>query len=98
MADKQRLTQAVMQLAQNAVQHTEDGDEIGLGAFVSEQEVRLWVRDSGLAATNSLTRRWLASRPDVSAAAASNSMSPRSQLTSDLFFKIPISAAMSPRW
>lgn len=47
VADRQRLTQALMQLAQNAVQHTEDGDEIGLGAFVSEQEVRLWVRDTG---------------------------------------------------
>ena len=47
VADRQRLTQALMQLAQNAVQHTEDGDEIGLGAFVSEQEVRLRVRDTG---------------------------------------------------
>jgi two-component system, OmpR family, sensor kinase len=47
VADRQRLTQALMQLAQNAVQHTDDGDEIGLGAHVSEQEVRLWVRDTG---------------------------------------------------
>jgi two-component system, OmpR family, sensor kinase len=47
VADRQRLTQALMQLAQNAVQHTRGGDEIALGAFASDQEVRLWVRDTG---------------------------------------------------
>ncbi len=47
VADRQRVTQALMQLAQNAVQHTEEGDEIGLGAFVSAGETRLWVRDTG---------------------------------------------------
>jgi len=47
VADRQRLTQALMQLAQNAVQHTRDGDKVGLGAFVSHQEARLWVRDTG---------------------------------------------------
>jgi two-component system, OmpR family, sensor kinase len=47
VADRQRLTQALMQLAQNAVQHTLEGDEIALGAFASDQEVRLWVRDTG---------------------------------------------------
>jgi signal transduction histidine kinase len=47
VADRQRVTQALMQLAQNAVQHTEEGDEIGLGAFVAGGEARLWVRDTG---------------------------------------------------
>ncbi|MGH3012489.1 MAG: ATP-binding protein [Gaiellaceae bacterium] len=47
VADRQRVTQALMQLAQNAVQHTEEGDEIGLGAFVGNGEARLWVRDTG---------------------------------------------------
>ncbi|HXV33656.1 MAG TPA: HAMP domain-containing sensor histidine kinase [Gaiellaceae bacterium] len=47
VADRQRITQALMQLAQNAVQHTEDGDEIGLGAFVGEGRARFWVRDTG---------------------------------------------------
>jgi two-component system OmpR family sensor kinase len=47
VADRQRVTQALMQLAQNAVQHTEEGDEIGLGAFVGIGETRLWVRDTG---------------------------------------------------
>lgn len=47
IADRQRLTQAMMQLAQNAAQHTSEGDEIALGSFVQNGEVRLWVRDSG---------------------------------------------------
>ena len=47
VADRQRLTQAVVQLAQNAVQHTGDGDEIALGSYLSGSELRLWVRDAG---------------------------------------------------
>jgi signal transduction histidine kinase len=48
VADRQRLTQAMIGLAQNAVQHTEDGDEIALGSAVSPTgQARLWVRDSG---------------------------------------------------
>jgi two-component system, OmpR family, sensor kinase len=46
-ADRQRLTQAVMQLAQNAVQHTEPGDRIALGSVLAGQTARLWVADSG---------------------------------------------------
>ena len=34
IADRQRLTQAMMQLAQNAVQHTAPGDEIEIGSRV----------------------------------------------------------------
>ena len=47
VADRQRLTQAVMGLAQNAVQHTADGDTIWLGSEADDREVRLWVRDDG---------------------------------------------------
>jgi signal transduction histidine kinase len=47
VADRQRITQSLMQLAQNAVQHTEEGDEIGLGVFVGDGQVRFWVRDTG---------------------------------------------------
>lgn len=47
VADRQRLTQAVMQLAQNATQHTEEGDTIALGSEVRYGEARLWVRDTG---------------------------------------------------
>jgi signal transduction histidine kinase len=47
LADRQRLTQAVMGLAQNAVQHTSPGDPIWLGSHAERGEARLWVRDSG---------------------------------------------------
>jgi signal transduction histidine kinase len=46
-ADEQRLTQAVLQLAENAVRHTARNDVIAVGSAVQDQEVRLWVRDSG---------------------------------------------------
>jgi len=47
VVDGQRLTQAVMQLAQNAVEHTAVGDEIGLGSAVSVGGAQFWVRDTG---------------------------------------------------
>ena len=47
VADRQRLTQAMIQFAQNAVQHTTEGDEIGIGSAVRDGEARLWVRDTG---------------------------------------------------
>jgi two-component system OmpR family sensor kinase len=51
VADRQRLTQAVVQLAQNAVEHTAPGAEIGLGSNVSPDGARLWVRDTGTGVT-----------------------------------------------
>jgi signal transduction histidine kinase len=47
IADRQRLTQALMQLAVNAATHTAEGDRIGLGSAMSNGEARLWVKDSG---------------------------------------------------
>jgi len=47
IADRHRLTQAMMQLAVNAASHTAEGDRIGLGSGMSNGEARLWVRDSG---------------------------------------------------
>jgi two-component system, OmpR family, sensor kinase len=47
VADRQRLTQAVMNLADNAIRHTETGDQITLGSSVNAREARLWVRDTG---------------------------------------------------
>ena len=47
VADRQRLTQAMMGLAQNAVQHTDPGSTIGLGSEAHDGVVRLWVRDEG---------------------------------------------------
>jgi two-component system OmpR family sensor kinase len=45
--DRQRLTQAVIGLAHNAVQHTTDGEAIWLGSAADGREARLWVRDGG---------------------------------------------------
>ena len=47
VADRERLTQALVQLVQNAIDHTRDGDTIFLGAAVDGERARLWVRDSG---------------------------------------------------
>lgn len=45
--DRQRLVQAGLQLASNAVRHTREDDEVGIGAAVDGEVVRLWVRDTG---------------------------------------------------
>jgi signal transduction histidine kinase len=45
--DEQRLTQALLQLCDNAVKHTAAGDEIALGSSYDGSEARLWVRDTG---------------------------------------------------
>jgi signal transduction histidine kinase len=47
LADRQRLTQAIMGLAQNAVQHTADDDPVWIGSSVDGMEAGLWVRDGG---------------------------------------------------
>ena len=47
VADRQRITQALIQLAQNAVEHTDAGDEIGVGSARTDRWVELWVRDTG---------------------------------------------------
>ena len=47
VADRQRLTQAWMQLAQNAVQHTVAGDGIEFGSRLDGDALEIWVGDSG---------------------------------------------------
>lgn len=47
VADEDRLTQAVLNLVRNAVEHTELGDELALGSAIVDGELRLWVRDTG---------------------------------------------------
>ena len=47
VGDRQRITQAVMNLAQNATQYTSVGDTISLGSSISKGKVRFWVRDTG---------------------------------------------------
>lgn len=46
-ADAQRVTQALLQLADNAVKHTRPGDTVALGSSYDEGAARLWVRDTG---------------------------------------------------
>ncbi|MGY1827846.1 sensor histidine kinase [Blastococcus sp. SYSU DS0541] len=47
LLDPQRLTQAVVALADNAVQHTGTGDRIVLGSRLSGDRLLVWVDDTG---------------------------------------------------
>lgn len=47
VADRQRVTQMIMNLTQNATQHTQPGDVIALGSAACGQQVQFWVRDTG---------------------------------------------------
>jgi signal transduction histidine kinase len=57
VADRQRITQALLQLAQNATQHTKQGDVIALGSAFIDKEARFWVRDTGLGVSSSDRKR-----------------------------------------
>lgn len=46
-ADHQRLTQALLQLAENAVKHTVPGDTVAIGSSYADGAAHLWVRDTG---------------------------------------------------
>ena len=45
--DPQRVTQALVALADNAVRYTEPGDRIAVGSQLTGGELRFWVADSG---------------------------------------------------
>ena len=45
--DEQRITQALLQLCDNAVKHTRTGDDIALGSSYDAEAVRVWVREPG---------------------------------------------------
>lgn len=47
VADRQRLTQAVMNLAQNATQHTHSTDSITIGSALKGGYAWFWVQDTG---------------------------------------------------
>lgn len=51
LGDEQRLTQAMIQLAENATAATDPGDRITLGCAVTRGSVRLYVRDTGIGIT-----------------------------------------------
>ena len=48
VGDRYRLTEAVMNLVDNAVAHTSTDDVIAIGADLDNQQVRIWVRDTGV--------------------------------------------------
>jgi signal transduction histidine kinase len=47
VVDRQRLTQAVMNLVQNAIRHSQAGDIVALGSMVRGDYAYIWVRDTG---------------------------------------------------
>jgi signal transduction histidine kinase len=47
VADRQRLTQALIQLAENAAKHTPAGKPIRIGSSVQDGTAAFWVSDSG---------------------------------------------------
>ncbi|MDJ0716734.1 MAG: HAMP domain-containing sensor histidine kinase [Prochloraceae cyanobacterium] len=48
IADRQRLTQAIMNLANNAVFYTHKEDSITFGSELTDKEIRFWVQDTGV--------------------------------------------------
>lgn len=55
--DRNRLTQALLQLADNAVRHTQEGDRIGVGARVQDGRAILWVDDQGSGVPSEVAER-----------------------------------------
>lgn len=47
IGDPQRLTGAIINLVNNAVQHTNDTDSIELGVKIGDRQVQFWVKDTG---------------------------------------------------
>ncbi|NJR71303.1 MAG: HAMP domain-containing histidine kinase [Synechococcales cyanobacterium CRU_2_2] len=45
--DRYRITQTVVNLAHNAVQHTQIGDRISIGSAMQHDKLHLWVQDTG---------------------------------------------------
>jgi signal transduction histidine kinase len=48
VGDRHRLTQVLMNLAQNAVQQTQPGAKIRIGSELKDGTARFWVRDTGV--------------------------------------------------
>jgi two-component system, OmpR family, sensor kinase len=47
LGDRDRLVQAMLNLAANAVQHTGEGDSVSFGIDTTADAARLWIRDTG---------------------------------------------------
>jgi signal transduction histidine kinase len=67
--DPQRITQAMLQLASNAVAVTTEGDGIALGCATSPGGVQVWVRDTGPGVPpgerQQVFDRWQSGSPDA---------------------------------
>ncbi|GHG46213.1 two-component sensor histidine kinase [Flavimobilis marinus] len=48
LVDAQRITQALVQLAANAVRYSAEGSTIAVGSAVQDGRLRFWVRDEGV--------------------------------------------------
>jgi two-component system, OmpR family, sensor kinase len=48
VADRARITQAVLNLADNAVKNTEEGGTIAIGIGIRLADIHIWVRDTGV--------------------------------------------------
>jgi signal transduction histidine kinase len=48
IADRHRITEAALNLADNAVKSTQPGDTIGIGVARRGTDVHIWVRDTGV--------------------------------------------------
>jgi two-component system OmpR family sensor kinase len=48
VADRARITQAVLNLVDNAVKNTEEGATIAIGTAIRLDEILIWVRDTGV--------------------------------------------------
>ncbi len=48
LLDPQRITQALLQLAANAVKFSDEGSTVWMGSRLSEEELELWVEDRGI--------------------------------------------------
>ena len=57
VADKHRLTEAVLNLADNSVNHTAVGDQIAIGVELTGDDVSVWVRDTGTGVSTSDAER-----------------------------------------
>lgn len=56
-ADRQRITQALLELARNATKHTAEGDTITIGSRVAAGSAEFWVKDSGPGVAHADQRR-----------------------------------------
>jgi signal transduction histidine kinase len=59
VVDAQRIAQAWLQLAANAVQYSAEGSTVGMGSALAGDGLRLWVRDEGVGIAEADTERVL---------------------------------------